>query len=138
MNAVADLLQTFRADPYARLLGMEVEDVRPGWARVSMELGPQHRTFHGVVHGGAIFSLADAAFAVASNSHDRRAVALSVNVHFHRVPAPGRLVAECSEEHLGRTVASYRVEVRDAQGRRVATMQGLVYRRDVPVADAEE
>ncbi len=127
------VLEVFRADPFSRLVGARLEEVRPGYAKASLELGPDHRNFHGVVHGGVVFSLADCAFAAASNSHNRRAVAISATMHFLRAPAPGRLEAECVEEHLGRTLGSYRVEVRDAEGRLVATMQALVHRRDDPV-----
>ncbi|MCS7235995.1 MAG: PaaI family thioesterase [Armatimonadota bacterium] len=127
------LLESFRADPFGRLLGAEVEEVRPGYARASLQLRPEHRNFHGVVHGGLVFSLADVAFAAASNSHNQRSLAVSATIHFLRAPAPGRLEAECTEEHRSRSLGSYRVVVRDSEGRLVATMQALVYRQEEPV-----
>jgi acyl-CoA thioesterase len=128
-----ELLECFRADPFGRLLGVEVEEVRPGYARASLQLRADHHNFHGVAHGGLVFSLADVAFAAASNSHNQRALAVSATIHFLRAPAPGRLEAECTEEHRSRTMGSYRVVVRDSEGRLVATMQALVYRREEPV-----
>lgn len=128
-----ELVERFGADPFGRLLGVRVEEVRPGYARVSLELRPDHRNFHGVVHGGLLFSLADCAFAAASNSHNQRAVAISATIHFLRAPAPGRLEAECVEEHRSRSLGSYRVGVRDVDGRLVATMQALVHRGEEPV-----
>lgn len=128
-----ELVEAFRGDPYGQLLGVCLEDVRPGYARVSLDLRPEHRNFHGVVHGGLVFSLADCAFAAASNSHNQRAVAISATIHFLRAPEPGRLEAECVEEHLSRSLGSYRVGVRDGNGRLVASMQALVYRREDPV-----
>lgn len=127
------LLDAFRADPFGRLLGVQVEEVRPGYARVSLHLRGEHHNFHGVAHGGVVFSLADFAFAAASNSHNQRAVAISATIHFLRPPGPGRLEAECVEEHRGRTLGSYRVGVRDGSGRLVATMQALVHRGEEPV-----
>ncbi|MCS7173769.1 MAG: hotdog fold thioesterase [Armatimonadetes bacterium] len=128
-----DLVDAFRTDPFGRLLGVEVEEVRPGYARVALELRPEHRNFHGVVHGGVIFSLADCAFAAASNAHNEQAVAISATIHFLRAPTPGRLQAECVEEHRSRSLGSYRITVRDPQGDLVASMQAPVYRRQVPV-----
>jgi len=127
------LLDVLRLDGYARLLGIELEEVRPGYARASMEVKGEHRNFLGVTHGGVVFSLADTAFAAASNSHNQQAVAISATIHFLRAPPPGRIIAECFEEHRGSRVGFYRVEVRDESGEVVAAMQALVYRRDAPV-----
>lgn len=127
------LVDAFRADPFGRLLGVQVEEVRPGYARVRLPLRAEHHNFHGVAHGGVVFSLADCAFAAASNSHNQRAVAISASIHFLRAPGPGTLEAECVEEHRGRRLGSYRVEVRDGAGRLVATMQALVHRGEEPV-----
>lgn len=131
-----DLVEVFRTDPFGRWLGVQVEEVRPGYARVTLELRPEHRNFHGVVHGGLLFALADCAFAAASNSHNQRAVAISATIHFLRAPGPGRLEAECAEEHRSRSLGSYRVGVRDGTGRLVASMQALVYRTEDPVTPA--
>ncbi len=130
------LVEVFRTDPFGRWLGVQVEEVRPGYARVTLELRPEHRNFHGVVHGGLLFALADCAFAAASNSHNQRAVAISATIHFLRAPGPGRLEAECAEEHRSRSLGSYRVGVRDGTGRLVASMQALVYRTEDPVTPA--
>lgn len=130
------LVEVFRTDPFGRWLGVQVEEVRPGYARVTLELRPEHRNFHGVVHGGLLFALADCAFAAASNSHNQRAVAISATIHFLRAPGPGRLEAECTEEHRSRSLGSYRVGVRDGTGRLVASMQALVYRTEDPVTPA--
>jgi acyl-CoA thioesterase len=127
------LAEALRADPFARSLGVELEEVREGYARASLLLAPHHRNFHGLVHGGVVFALADCAFAAASNARGERAVAVSATVHFLRAATEGLLLAECVEESSGRRLGSYRVEVRDAQGALVATMQALVYRQGEPV-----
>lgn len=127
------LVEALRADPFARSLGVALEEVREGYARASLVLAPHHRNFHGLVHGGVVFALADCAFAAASNARGERAVAISATVHFLRPPAPGVLRAECVEESCGRRLGAYRVEVRDSEGALVATMQALVYRQGEPV-----
>ncbi|MFQ6090313.1 MAG: hotdog fold thioesterase, partial [Candidatus Bipolaricaulia bacterium] len=61
-------------DPFARSLGIELLELGPGYGRAAMTVREEMLNFQGIPHGGAIFSLADAAFAAASNSHGRTAV----------------------------------------------------------------
>jgi acyl-CoA thioesterase len=69
-------------DEYARHIGVEILDYGRGTARARMKIGRQHRNSAGMVHGGAIFSLADAVFSIASNSHGTLAVAINVSISF--------------------------------------------------------
>lgn len=85
---------------------------------------------HGSAHGGAIFTLADAAFAAASNARGDPAVALTMSIQFLDAARSGAtLVAEAREERLGRRAAFYAMTVRDETGRTIATCQGVVHRR---------
>ncbi len=128
------LYEKFRGDPYCRLLGIELVELRPGYSRVKLKVTEDMMNFHGVAHGGLILSLADAAFAAASNSHNKVAVALNININYRRPVAAGEeLEAEAVEESLGKTTGLYRMTVRNAQGDLVALCEGLVYRRDEPV-----
>lgn len=122
---------TALGDPFARWLGMELEEVSPGYARLSMRLTPEMLNQHGVAHGGAIFALADAAHAAASNSHGPVAVALSMSIHYVAPGRPGRrLVAEAKEEDLGNRTALYHITVRDAETQQLlASCQGRVFRK---------
>lgn len=127
----SQLVEKFRQDPFARSLGMELEEVRPGYARVSMPVTPEMVNFHGIIHGGAVFSLADYAFGVASNSHGRTAVALNVNItYLATAPVGARLFAEAEVERLGGRTALYHMTVRDEAGQLIASCHGLVYRKD--------
>jgi acyl-CoA thioesterase len=97
------LLTKFRQDPYAQLLGIKVQEVDAGYGRVSMEVREDMVNFNGIPHGGAIFSLADAAFGVASNSHGQMAVALNIDISYLKMVVPGtKLIGEATEEHLGK------------------------------------
>jgi acyl-CoA thioesterase len=116
-------------DPYMRLLGIEGEVPAPGQARVWTTLRPEHCNSYGSAHGGFLYTLADAAFALASNSHGALAVALSTHMEYLAATAAGeRLEAVASEVHLGRRVGVYRVDIRSA-GRLVGTFTGTVHRR---------
>ncbi len=113
------------ASPFARLLGMEILEARPGWSRVAMDASGKEN-FLGVAHGGAIFALADQAFAAAANRGEHLQVAVSVHIHY-LVPAKGRL--EAVGRLIGETdqYSHILVEVRSGE-RLVATFEGVSYK----------
>ncbi len=124
------ILLRFRQDPYADLLGMELLEVRPGYSLMSMVVREDMVNFHGIPHGGAIFSLADSAFAAASNSHGQTSVALNIEISYVRMVVPGtKLIAEATEEYLGKRTALYHITVSTDGGDLVASCHGVVYRK---------
>lgn len=122
----------FAADTFAHLCGVELLEVSPGRARVKMVIGEDHANSHGTVHGGALFTLADTAFALASNSHGIPAAAINAHISFLKSAKEGTLYAEAEEFSLSPKIASYTVEVTDEQGERIAIFQGMVYRKTPP------
>jgi acyl-CoA thioesterase len=124
------MLEKMRRDRYGELLGIELLEMGPGSSLLSMVVRDDMFNFNGLAHGGAIFSLADAAFAVASNSHGVTAVALNMEISYLRtVPSGTRLLAEATEEHLGRRTALYHITVSTEDGDLVASCHGVVYRK---------
>lgn len=117
-------------DPFARWLGIELQELRPGYSRVAVTLTPRMLNFHGIPHGGAIFSLADAAFAAASNSHGQTAVALSMTIHYLAAAEPGtRLLAEAREQRKGNRTGFYQITVTTEGGDPIAACQAVVHRK---------
>ncbi len=132
------LWDKFGSDRFAKLMGVELLEFREGYAKASMTVRRELLNFHGVAHGAAIYALADVAFSVASNSHNRVAVALSMTIHYRRPVAEGaKLIAEAFEESLGRTTGLYRIVVKDQEGKLVAVGQGLVYLKQEPLVTSE-
>lgn len=118
------------ADPFAERLGITLLALRPGYSRMRLAFDSSLTNFQGIVHGGAIFSLADAAFAAASNSHGTPAVALAMSIQFLNAPRAGSgLVAEAREQRLGHRAGFYAMTVVDEAGTTIATCQGVVHRR---------
>ena len=74
--------ELFSADAYASSLGIELVDPDPSRVAVRMPVTAQHLNFYDVTHGGALFSLADCAFSLASNAHGD--VALAIDTHLAR------------------------------------------------------
>ena len=102
----------FERDEYAKHLGMELVEVTPGGAVARMEVRPCHQNMHGVVHGGAIFSVADLAFAAACNSHGTVAVALNVSISFLKPGLKGTLTATAKETPASMKGSSCRSKLR--------------------------
>ena len=94
-----------------------------------MTLHPHHLNGLKTVQGGAIFTLADFAFAVACNSHGTMAVALEVSIVFMKAATTGTLWAEAREKSKNFKVGLYIVESRTTQGELVAQFQGVAYRK---------
>ena len=125
------LLARLAADPLAAHLGIELEQVRPGYARASMTVGPQLLNAVGTAHGGATMALLDVVHAAVSNSHGVVAVAQDVHTEFLAPGRPGeRLVAEGTELYRSRRTAVYRIDARGEDGRLVATALARVFRTD--------
>ena len=119
----------FKKDKFAERANIELLSVSPGQARAKMTLHPHHLNALKTVQGGAIFTLADFAFAVACNSHGTMAVALDVSIVFMKAATTGILWAEAREISKNFKVGLYVVDIKDDQGDLVAQFQGLAYRK---------
>jgi acyl-CoA thioesterase len=122
-------------DAYATHLGIKLLDMEEGHARACMPVETFHGNMHGMVHGGAMFSLADFVFQAASNSHGVLAVAVQANITYLQAPRTKTLYAEASEVSRTRRLATYSIRVTEEGDRLVALFQGTVYRMpDKPVS----
>src|SRR5512147_2730649 len=117
---MSGLLAFFDADRFATRNGMTLEEVSEGRARARLDVEPGHLNAAGVVQGGAVFTLADLAFAAASNSRGRVALAIEAHVTFLRPTRSGTLLAEAREEGGSRRLSTCAVRVTDGEGRLVA------------------
>ena len=132
-NVAADLFTRLAADPLAHHLGITLEQVRPGYARASMTVGPELLNTVGTAHGGATMALLDVVHAAVSNSHGTVAIAQDVHTEFLTAGRPGeRLVCEGVEVHRSSRTAVYRIDAHGEDGRPVATALARVFRTDRP------
>lgn len=112
-RACADAM--WKDDDASQGLGMEILDIKAGYARLAMTVKPNMVNGHGIAHGGFIFTLADSAFAFACNSHNERTVAAQGNIAFIKPGKLGdRLVATARE--ISRTGRSGIYDVRVTSG----------------------
>ncbi|MEJ5347169.1 MAG: PaaI family thioesterase [Desulfosoma sp.] len=126
----AFLMEKVAVEPYARHLGLRLVAMNTGYALVEMDFDETKQNIFGLAHGGAVFSLIDEAFEIASNSHGIMAVALNMNITYMASPRLGAtLRAEATEVHRTMRTASYQIRVTDGEGTLVAVCQALVYRK---------
>lgn len=119
-------------DPFCATLGVELRELAPGRAVTALDVEERHRNFHGTLHGGALYGLADAAFAAASNAGGDTSLALETNVSYLAAVEVGTtLLATAVETHASTRTAAYEVRVeRETDGDPVAAFRGRVYRPD--------
>lgn len=126
----------FENDRFANYVGIELLEAAPGSAKARLQIQEHHRNAAGVVHGAAIFSLADLVFAVASNSHGPLALGVNVAISYLKAAASGTLIAEAEEVALTARLGTYSVRVVDGEGTPIALFQGTVYRKRQGTAEA--
>ena len=115
----------WRDDNASKWLGMKVEEVRPGYARLSMTVTPNMVNGHNLCHGGLIFTLADSTFAFACNSHNQRAVAAAASIDFLAPAFLGDvLTAEGIEQALKGRTGVYDMKVHNQKNELIALFRG--------------
>ncbi len=116
-------------DHFAQHTGIELLRVEVGKAWAKMEIQACHMNGAKTVHGGAIFTLADFAFAVASNSHGNLAMGINTSTSFINPATGGTLFAAAEEISINNKLGCYQVRVTDQKDRLIAQFQGTVYRK---------
>lgn len=114
-----------KSDRATLSLGMEVLDIGPGRATLSMKVREDMLNGHATCHGGLIATLADSAFAFACNSYNELTVASGFSIDFM---APGRrddcLTASCVEVSRAGRTGIYDTEITNQRGERIAVFRG--------------
>ena len=120
----------FSRDRYAALSSIEIVSASKGFCTARMTIEDKHLNSVDIVHGGALFTLADLAFAVASNSHGQVALAINAHITFLRAVSAGTLTATATEVEEPGRLGTYNVIIADEDGRKVASFNGMVYRKN--------
>ncbi|MBR2234828.1 MAG: PaaI family thioesterase [Prevotella sp.] len=124
------LKEFFKRDRFAVLAGCELLEIREGYARARMTVEEHHLNGGDFCQGGAIFTLADLAFAAAVNSHLVLTVSTSSNItYFRSVPLGATVYAEARELVDHHRMPYAEVRITDEQGRLVAIFTSGGYRK---------
>lgn len=114
--------ERFSHDRFATVNGALIEEIAEGYARCSMQITDDHKNALGAVMGGAIFTLADFTFAVATNWQENPVVSLNASITFLGKAKGNTLIAEAKRIRAGRKTCYYMVEITDELGSQVAHM----------------
>lgn len=121
--------EMMRIDAFSRWLGIEILAVQDGYAQIKMTVREEMLNGHGVAHGGITFSLADSAFAFASNTHGQKAVSIETSInHIKPVYTGDHLVATAEKENISKSLGQYIVRI-TRNKELVALFKGVVFRK---------
>ena len=130
-----ELKTFFENDRFATSSGIEILEIGKGFCKTMLRIKSQHLNAANVVQGGAIFTLADLAFAVASNSHGMLSLAVNANISFIKGKSGGVLYAIAEEICEPGKLGVYKVMVTDENDDVIACFNGTVYRKNVLIMD---
>lgn len=110
-------------DMMVKLFGMELEEAREGYVKISLTVKEEFLNAHNIAHGALIFALADVAFAIAVNSVVD-AVGVQWSFNTFRAAMPGETItAECTLIHRGRSLMVVDYSVTNEEGKTLAKGQ---------------
>ena len=121
--------EIFRGDRFATETGAVIDDIDDRYAKVSLVINEHHKNALRGVMGGVYFTLADFAFAVASNWQQPGVVGLNCDASFIGVPKTERIIAEARLVKDGRTICCYNVEIKDEKDNPIAVVQCVGFRK---------
>ena len=127
------IAEFFGRDRFAKENGMRIVEVRPGFGRAEMTVEARHLNAVGILQGGALFTLADLAFAAASNSHGTLAVSCQADITHFKAVTSGRLTAVAEEISRTHKLSTCVVRVTHEGDGLVALFKGVAYIKGSPL-----
>ena len=129
MNSNDAYLKNVVNDRFAKLLGIEILKVNKGYSLLEMKIEEKHKNGIDIVQGGAIFTLADYAFGVASNADGSTTIGINASISYYKAPKGRYIRAEAKEQNTHKKICGYEVKVKDDDETLIALFTGLGYRK---------
>lgn len=133
MTDATKLIAFFQGDAFARSNGVQLVEVREGYARTQVHIEPRHLNAGGFVQGSVLFLLADLAFAAATCSHGTLTVTVSSTITFTRSVSQGTVTAEAREIVDHRRLPYCEVRITDDSQHLLAIFNATGYRKDIEI-----
>jgi acyl-CoA thioesterase len=122
------IIEKAKLDNFIKFLGIKILKIDKGHASISLKMRDEFLNFNGMVHGGLIYSVADVAFSLASNSLGIPAVASSVSINFLKpVRANDELTSIVKLKKFGKILSLYEMDVLNSEKKLVASLLGTVF-----------
>jgi acyl-CoA thioesterase len=129
-SSLEEVREYFGHDRFAsEACGCEVLEASHGHGVCAFTIGPQHKNAQGNVMGGAIFTLADFALAIACNIGENPTVSVQSSIEYFSMAKGTRLIATAEADKSGRSLGFYTVSIVDDLGTKVARMTATCFRR---------
>lgn len=128
---MATLIDFLKNDHFAVRSGVGLLEIKPGYAKARMLVTPEHLNGGGVFQGGALFTLADLAFAAAANSHKKLTLSVNANISFLRSVKEGYVYADAEELFNHRRIPFIEVRLTNEEGELIGIMTSSGYRKDI-------
>ena len=125
---IEEAREHFKNDRFATNAGMVIDEMGEDYSVCSVILNDGHKNAYGGVMGGAIFTLADLAFAVCANQIHSLSVAQQVSINYLSAPKGEKLIARAKCNKNGKTTAVLKVDVTDDTGRDIALFVGTAFK----------
>lgn len=119
----------YSKDWFSQWLGIEIEEIKAGYCKLSMTIRKEMLNGFGIAHGGITYSLADSAFAFASNSQGKKAVSIETSIsHIEQLKEGDVLIAVATEVTSSNKLARYKVQIATEEEDIIALFNGTVYK----------
>ncbi|MDP3665216.1 MAG: hydroxyphenylacetyl-CoA thioesterase PaaI [Sediminibacterium sp.] len=129
MQAQQVVTHMMEHDKFSQWLGITVLEIKEGYSKIQMPIRDEMVNGFGIAHGGIAFSMADSAFAFASNNRNNLSVALDTSINFTKAVQVGdTLIAEAKEIHNGRSTGLYQITITNQHNEQVAHFKGTCFR----------
>lgn len=124
-----EIVNRMRADKFASIIGIKLEEIAPGRAKASLRITDLHLNGVQIIQGGVLFTLADYVFAAAANSRGNVSVVTDANITFIKGISSGTVYAEAREISCKRTLSRYTVNITSESGELLAVYNGTAFRK---------
>ena len=124
------LIKFLKNDRFATFMGIELVKMQPGYAEAKMEILENHLNGLNMIQGGAIFTLADFAFAAAANASGHVTVGMNANIAYFKASKGKLLIAEAKEVSASQKIAHYNVDVFNENNDHIAQVSIIGYKKN--------
>ncbi len=122
-----ELTKHIKNDRFGAYTGIKLTKIDVGYAEAELEIEEKHLNGVGMVHGGALFTLADFAFAAASNAKGLVTVSINSSIVYLKSPTGKKLIAKAKELSSSRKLCNYVIDIFDEDGTLAARFNGTGY-----------
>lgn len=123
MSRLEEAREFFAMDRYAmKTTGIEIEAAEIGYSKCSVKIDDRHLGAHGQIMGGVMYTLADFAFAVATNTKEKFTATCNSTINYLSMAKDDKLIAECKSVKDGRRTVYYETYITDGMGTLVAVV----------------